>query len=91
MHGMSVTLRPIVALTLTADDWQLYDLEGRDTVALRLNRLVEESINEAHTMSDAIKGINEALVYFRHFGANDSEGVAVARWIMQRAYPGARQ
>lgn len=58
-----------VKLGLTADDWQLYSIPGRDRAAKGLNRAVERKLakGEIHTLP-------EVLHPYEKWGATDSEG-----------------
>jgi hypothetical protein len=75
----------MVALSLTADDWALYDIEGREDVALILN----EAVSVALTWSDkplARVKIAKALEEYSKWGANDTEGHATVQRIWDLFY-----
>ena len=74
-----------VYLSLTADDWGLYNIEGRDQAALGLNQ------NVAYALTNFIKGgarkaIEEALEKYSDWGANDTEGHATVQQIWDLFY-----
>jgi hypothetical protein len=80
-----VHISKVVALSLTADDWELYDIEGRDDVALILN----EAVSVALTWSDkplARVKIAKALEEYSKWGANDTEGHATVQQIWDLFY-----
>lgn len=56
-------------INLTADDWGLYDMPGRDIVAKNLN----EDMQVCLEMGNA-RGCYRALSRFAEFGADDTEG-----------------
>lgn len=69
-------------LNLTADHWQLYNLEGReaerDKVAVALNRSVEKRLAEGK-----LKDIASVLYLFREWGAADTEGYDTLAHILE--------
>jgi len=80
-----VHIAKIVSLSLTADDWELYDIEGREDVALILN----EAVSVALTWSDkplARVKIAKALEEYSKWGANDTEGHATVQRIWDLFY-----
>lgn len=85
MISNHVHIRKIVALSLTADEWALYNIEGRDDAALALNEAVSVALNYS-TKGVAIGKIEEALEKYRDWGANDTEGHATVRQILGLFY-----
>jgi hypothetical protein len=80
-----VHIAKMVSLSLTADDWELYDIEGREDVALILN----EAVSVALTWSDkplARVKIAKALEEYSKWGANDTEGHATVQQIWDLFY-----
>lgn len=69
-----------VALTLTPDDWQLYDRPGRDDAAWNMNRELE----------NCLRGGNLGAIYERvlkpywEFGATDTEPRYVIEGILRQ-------
>jgi hypothetical protein len=81
MKGIKVTRNPQIKLTLTADDWQLYDDEdhpSRVMVALDLNANIQRILN-GPSLPDRMKrqACWNYLRMYDHYGASDSEGMAV--------------
>lgn len=72
--------RTVTGVRLTAEDWQLYDLPGRDEAALRLNIALIEAANAHSTAGAAWEAFAPAMRREAKFGACDSEGWAVAEW-----------
>lgn len=62
---------------LTADQWQLYDLAGRDHAAADLNRTCESALNTCSTRTGAYGIMYQALQRNAAFGAADTEGDAM--------------
>ena len=80
-----------VKLTLTADDWQLYEKPGVDDVAKKLNKEIGEVINNGLQ-----KGLKRTVItnqyakvlrQFSEFGASDSEGFGVVERILDKVMP----
>jgi hypothetical protein len=81
MKGITVTRNPQIKLTLTADDWQLFDDEdhpARVMVALDLNANIQRILNNPG-LTDTMK-MQACWNYLRiydNYGASDTEGMAV--------------
>lgn len=75
-------LRVDCKLNLTADHWQLYNLEGRETerdqVAEKLNRAVESRLAVGN-----LAGLPDILYQYREWGASDTEGYATLEHILE--------
>lgn len=69
-------------LNLTADHWQLYNLEGREDerelVAAQLNRAVESRLAAGN-----LEGLPDVLYQYREWGASDTEGYATLEHILE--------
>lgn len=76
-----------VSLSLSADDWSLYDLPGRDSAAEGLNTLIAGAINEAPDKGSAIAACGPHLDFFRDYGAADSEGWSMVEHIVDKVWP----
>lgn len=87
MKGIAVTFKPTIELTLTADDWALYHIDGRDFAAYSLNRAIERAINLGASVDEARGRVAKALDDHRNYGADDTEGWVVATRILATAYP----
>lgn len=75
---------PDVRLELSANDWQLYGLEGRDRAAAELNTGMEERIKNAPTRLDFQLG--DLLHQFSAYGASDTEGFWTVQDILDKVY-----
>ena len=73
MKNVDVTRTFRVALT--ADQWALYDIEGRDVAARALNQFAEYALNTCTTKGDAAEVIALAQDKYSSFGAADTEGM----------------
>jgi len=80
-----VYIQKVVTLSLTADDWGLYDIEGRHDAALGLNQAVSTALNN-FTKGVVIGKIEEALEKYRKWGAADTEGYDTVRQILGLFY-----
>lgn len=83
----NVTVTRTFKVALTADQWALYDIEGRDEAAHELNKLAEEALNTCDAECDMAQLISLAQVKYRRFGAADSEGYAVMYELLNVAFP----
>jgi len=91
MKNVQVTFQPQVTLSLTADDWQLYRLDGgRDKAAEGLNFAVADAINHCDNWKDAHIHATRVLDEYSHFGAADTESQSVLIEILFAAYPSPR-
>lgn len=92
MKGVYVKRNPVIKLSLTADDWQLYsgdDYPCRDSVAVGLNRGIEDVLNTSdnfYSKEEKIKKCNALLATYSTYGAADSEGYAVLHTILCEFY-----
>ena len=86
---IQVKHNPQVKLTLTADDWQLYDGEGyerRDIAARTMNQQIADAIHCAGSRSRAYMECQRILNRWDEFGAADSEGWQMLNHIFQTVY-----
>jgi hypothetical protein len=92
MKGIYVKRNPVIKLSLTADDWQLYsgdDCSCRDSVAVGLNRGIEDILNTSdnfYSRIEKIKKCNALLGTYSTYGAADTEGYAVLDTILCEFY-----
>jgi hypothetical protein len=78
MEKIQVLRRAVYCqLNLTADDWGLYDLEGRDDVAKTLNDIIR-----AYLETGNAQGCYRALRSYAEFGAADTEGYDTVHTIL---------
>jgi hypothetical protein len=81
---MNIEIRSTVKLNLSADNWQLYGVEGREKAARELNRELEKRINNAATRSEfKWEGL---LTPYSEYGASDSEGYHMVEHILNKVY-----
>jgi hypothetical protein len=88
MKNVSVTIERRITVNLSASDWFLYTrMEGIEEIAKQINYEVEYAINRSETKGFAARQIAKTLEDFSKYGANDTEPVAVASQILNKAYP----
>lgn len=75
LQGIKIKAR----LNLTADDWQLYSIPGRETAARRLNRAMERKLAKGE-----IGSLLDILPPYSKWGACDSEGYHTIYAVLQR-------
>ena len=80
-----VHIAKVVSLSLTADDWGLYDIEGRDDVAVCLNQAVSVALSWSEKPVARVK-IEKALEEYSKWGAADTEGYATVQQIWDLFY-----
>lgn len=85
MKNVNLSIK-IESITLTADDWNLYDLDGRDRVALALNAAICVAYN-TQSEKDAFNTCCHYLAAFPEFGTNDLETMRVLGDIHAAVYP----
>ena len=68
---MYITKTIIITVHATADDWQLYDLPGREDAAIALNQRFEELVNKGATRSEVRNCMR--LSDYANLGAADTE------------------
>jgi len=84
MRGVSI--KRVVKLDLSKDDWELYNSGAAFEVALKLNKEVAEAINGAESALDAMVAGDFVLDKYAEYGAADSEGYAVLRRIVEEVF-----
>ena len=85
MVSNRVQIAKIVTLSLTADDWGLYNIDGRDDVAIYLNQAVSIALNWSDKPVARVK-IEKALEEFSKWGAADTEGYDTVQQIRDLFY-----
>ena len=85
MVSNRVYIQKVITLSLTADDWALYHIKYREDAALRLNQAVSNALNN-FTKGGAITHIEKALKENSQWGADDTEGHATVRQILDLFY-----
>jgi len=84
---LNVTVKRSFKVALTAAQWALYSIEGREEAAQELNKLAEEALNNSATEGEAAQAIALAQDRYSSFGAADSEGYAVMYKLLAVAFP----
>ncbi len=74
----------ISVLKISADEWELYDKEGREEAAARINMQITSIVNTMGTGSDAFDAASGVLRAESAFGAWDSEGVWRLQYLFQK-------
>lgn len=80
-----VHITKAVSLSLTADDWALYNIEGRDDVAICLNQAVSVALTWSDKPVARVK-IQKALEEYSKWGAADTEGYVTVQQIWDLFY-----
>ncbi len=83
----NVTVIRTFRVALTADQWSLYDIDGRDAAARALNQWAEDALNTCTTKGEAAQVIATAQDRYSSFGAADSEGYDVMDALLAVAFP----
>ncbi|HKE21709.1 MAG TPA: hypothetical protein VKB88_04915 [Bryobacteraceae bacterium] len=81
---MYITKTITITVHATADDWQLYDLPGRDDAATALNQRFEELVNKGTTRTKVRNGMR--LSDYASLGAADTEGRYVVEDLLDRTF-----
>ena len=68
---MNITKTITITVHATADDWQLYDLPGRDDAAIALNQRFKALVNKGAMRSEVRNGMR--LSDYANLGAADTE------------------
>lgn len=84
MHNVSLRLH--VSLTLTPEEWAMYDIAGACRAAHQLNKHVALAINTADTLAEANRRVRELLRDYSEYGVNDTEGQVVADKLLAIAF-----
>ena len=85
MVSNRVYIQKVITLSLTADDWGLYDIEGRVDVALCLNQAVSVALSWSD--KPVARGrIEKALGEDSKWGAADTEGYDTVQRIWDLFY-----
>jgi len=73
----NVTLTVHVDINMTADDWQLYHIDGRDEAAIAINAEISELLNSGPSAWSCFD-VYQILRKHYKYGAADSEGMDIA-------------
>jgi hypothetical protein len=83
----NVTVRTQLDIQLTAEDWQLYNVTGRDHAAFTLNRGIEQALNLAENSEQGYTNAHAVMCRFAKWGATDTEPMAVFRRLYALRFP----
>ncbi|HLG94700.1 MAG TPA: hypothetical protein VKX49_00160 [Bryobacteraceae bacterium] len=75
-----------VAVNLSADEWELYDLPGANIAATLLNSAVEKAVNEARSPQDVYIATQPVFDKFAGYGARDSEPMYHLRQLIRAKF-----
>jgi hypothetical protein len=74
MTGLTITNKPTISLSLTANDWELYSpLPGAAQAARELNRALEEAVNSGLDRVQTFTAVWPVFQEHTMIGATDSE------------------
>lgn len=83
MNKLEIVSRSLVVkINLTADDWQLYDRQGVNAAAVKINRRLEEVLLDA--TGDWYSRCYAVMQQASHYGATDTEPLAVLDQVLAR-------
>lgn len=72
-------------ITFTADDWELFDEEGRDQAALDLNKALEDAVNAPGANADLVwRGMREMQRRHDQLGADDGEAARIIEMVIDK-------
>lgn len=90
---IKVVNKPSVTLSLSADDWSLYDdydgtgrYANRDNVAVALNEYIAEAINTSKDRTEALRRCMSILDKYSESGCADTEGRYMLEDIFKATY-----
>jgi hypothetical protein len=76
-----------IKISYSADDWELYDIDGRDRAADELNAGVAALMSNWPSKADVKwKEIETLLFNYVDYGAADSEGYQMVDYIFSKVY-----
>lgn len=84
MRNMKLTVS--VECNLTADQWQLYDKNGRDFAAQELNATFAAAVNSGARKSDIMPAMRPVMKKWEDLGAADSEAYHTIEDMMEVAF-----
>lgn len=77
MRGLTITRRAELTLSLTADQWELYNVPGCNDAAIVINNAVEAAVNAGKTQHECEQAILPVFRQYADQGAMDSEPLAM--------------
>lgn len=87
MKNLEISRRATVKANFTADQWQLFEMPGRDEAAADLNRALEQAIAEPDSDANSVFAFM-AKVQEKHaaLGAQDSEPDDLIQIVVERVF-----
>lgn len=87
MKNLEINRRATIKASFTADQWQLFEMPGRDEAATDLNRALEQAIAEPNSTVASVYAFM-ATVREKHaaLGAQDSEPDDLIDLVVERVF-----
>ena len=79
-----ISWKTTISVNYTADDWQLYDLPGRDEAAQLVNKAISDSFNSGSNSHAVWKAAWTEMTKHSNLGMIDSEGCRLLDSIMNK-------
>jgi hypothetical protein len=73
MRNLTVTRRPTIEVSFTADQWELYGDAKRDEAARLLNQKLQELVNAGVEQRSVMSQMHALMANLGDVGASDSE------------------
>jgi hypothetical protein len=73
-------------LQMSADDWELYDMDGREEAAQAITKTLEQALNEGLSRHEVLGKVLPVMDKYNKFGATDSEGYRTLDYVLERAF-----
>jgi hypothetical protein len=73
-------------LQMSADDWELYDMDGREEAAIAITKTLEQALNEGLPRHEVLGKVLPVMDKYMEFGATDSEGYRTLEYVLERAF-----
>jgi len=88
MRNLTVnkTTKIKIKCEMSADQWELYSIPGRNQVAKRLNSGMNRAVNTSKDWNEAYEKGEKMLFKFSDHGAADSEGISMLVNILNEAF-----
>lgn len=89
MKGFDIiSRRATVAVSFSADQWELFDEPGREEAAAELNRTLQEAVNAEGATAESVRTAM-APVCSKHgnLGADDGEADHLIERVIDKAFP----
>lgn len=82
-----VTIRKQVTLTMTADDWSLYDsLPLVEHAADLINQAIEQAFNRGESLHDVRVAAEKVMGEWADYGATDTEPLEILGRLLEELY-----